>query len=242
MKLCLAQTRPVKGDILANIEQHKRFVATAVSHHTDLIIFPELSLTGYEPTLAKQLATQPEDGRLAGLQTLSNHHQIIIGVGLPTANDGGICISLVLFMPDAARQIYSKNYLHPDEDPFFVSGPNLPALKIHDTRAALAICYELSIPQHAEQAAHDQAAMYIASVAKSAQGVTNASQRLSDIARRYAVTAAMVNCVGPSDNFMSAGKTAVWSEQGQLLGQLDDTNEGIIVYDTKTQVLIKKMM
>jgi predicted amidohydrolase len=49
MKVCVAQTRPVTADIQRNIEHHKRLIDTAVPHHPDLIIFPELSLTGYEP-------------------------------------------------------------------------------------------------------------------------------------------------------------------------------------------------
>jgi len=57
MKICVAQTRPVKGDIQSNIENHKKFIDLAVSGGADTIIFPELSLTGYEPELAKELAT-----------------------------------------------------------------------------------------------------------------------------------------------------------------------------------------
>ena len=81
------------------------------------------------------------------------------------------------------------------------------------------------------------AEIYVASVAKSVNGVDNASKRLSEIATKYAMSALMSNCVGQSDDFESAGKTSVWNHKGLLVGQLDDTNEGIVIYDTVTQEL-----
>lgn len=57
MKIAIAQTRPFKGDISANIETHKKLIELAISYKADTIFFPELSVTGYEPELAKDLAT-----------------------------------------------------------------------------------------------------------------------------------------------------------------------------------------
>ena len=45
----------------------------------------------------------------------------------------------------------------------------------------------------------------------------------------------MWNCVGYCDNFMSVGQSAVWSKNGDLIAQLDDNNQGLIIYDTKTK-------
>ena len=235
MKICAAQTRPIKGDIHRNIDNHKQFIDLAAANGAEIIIFPELSLTGYEPTLAQTLATNQEDGRFDTFQTLSNTHRLTIGVGAPTKHDTGICISMILFQPHKARNTYSKKYLHPDEEPFFISGQNFPTFTMNQTNVAPAICYELSIPEHAQQAYQSGAEIYIASVAKSMNGVANASQRLSDIARSYAMTILMSNCVGPSDDFVSAGKSSVWNHKGILPGQLDDTHEGILIYDTSTQ-------
>ena len=143
MKICVAQTRPVKGDIQRNIEDHKKLIDLAVSNGAGLVIFPELSLTGYEPKLAKELATHQDDGRFDDFQKISNTERITIGVGVPTKNNTGISISMVLFQPHEARQTYAKRYLHPDEEEFFISGQNFPVLRVNKTKIALAICYEL---------------------------------------------------------------------------------------------------
>lgn len=235
MKICVAQTRPVKGDIQSNTANHTEIIHRAVADGADVVIFPELSLTGYEPSLAAALAVHQDDGRFDDFQTISDSRSITIGVGVPTKSLNGICISLLLFRPYQPRQTYAKQYLHPDEAPFFVGGPGFPVLS--KTNVALAICYELSVPAHAQMAHEYGAEIYIASVAKSAPGVKKAGKRLAGIAREYSMTVLMANCVGPADDFVSGGGTAVWNQAGLLLGQLDGTHEGILIYDTGMRFL-----
>ena len=71
MKICVAQTRPIKGDIQSNIDNHKKLIDLAVSYGADTVIFPELSLTGYEPELSKKLATNKDDSRFDDFQKLA---------------------------------------------------------------------------------------------------------------------------------------------------------------------------
>ena len=73
MKIGVVQTRPITGDIQANIANHKQWIERAVVDGAELIIFPELSLTGYEPTLAKELATDQDDPRFDDLQALRGY-------------------------------------------------------------------------------------------------------------------------------------------------------------------------
>src|SRR5260221_822198 len=233
MKICAAQTRPVKGDIQRNIENHKRLIALTVSDKADIIIFPELSLTGYEPELAKELATDPGDNRFDDLQKISDAGQVTIGVGTPVKSNQGILISMLIFQPNKQRQIYSKQHLHADEYPYFVNGKN-PALLI-ETKISFAICYELSIPEHSQNAFKIGTEIYIASVAKTADGVEKAGKSLSGIAGKYSMTVIMSNCVGHCDNFESAGKSSIWNNKGELAAQLNDRDEGILIIDTVTQ-------
>lgn len=52
VKIAVAQIKPIKGDIPSNVLQHVDFIELAAVNQVDLLIFPELSLTGYEPELA----------------------------------------------------------------------------------------------------------------------------------------------------------------------------------------------
>lgn len=240
MKICAAQTRPVKGDIETNITHHKKLIKLAVANGADIIIFPELSLTGYEPGLAKQLATNTEDSRFDDFQKISDASQVIIGVGAPIKNNKDVCIAMVFFQPGEARQTYSKKYLHPDEEAFFISGENSFSLQIGSSKIAFAICYELSVPGHSEDAFKGGAVIYAAGVAKSRSGVEKAVNSLSGIAKKYSMTVLMSNCIGYCDDFECGGKTSIWNNKGLLAGQLHDTNEGIIMMDTDTGELLKK--
>lgn len=239
MKICVAQTLPTKGDVERNIESHKKLIDLAVAHGANIIIFPELSLTGYEPALAKTLAIHPDDRQLDEFQEISDSQQIIIGVGMPLKNQSDVSIGMVIFRPHQARHTYLKQYLHPDEYPYFVEGHNPSVLIDSENNIALAICYEISVAEHEERTSQASAKIYVASVVKFVKGMEKALVRLSELARNNAMTVLMSNCVGFCDGEECGGKSSIWDAQGNLIGQLDDTHEGILMIDTQTQELFQ---
>ena len=238
MKIGVAQIRPVKGDVHRNLVRHRTVIERAGSVGVDTLIFPELSLTGYEPALSEALATTPGDSRFDDLQTISDAKQIKVGAGMPIRSATGTLIGMLIFQPHQPRQVYAKQHLHSDEYPYFVKGQQPGYLALNEHKTALAICYELFVPDHAATAFQEGADLYIASVAKSGQGVAKAAGRLSEIARTYSMTVCMANCVGPCDNFVAGGQSAIWNNQGQLIGQLNDTDEGILLIDLNTQAVV----
>jgi predicted amidohydrolase len=241
MKIGIAQIRPIKGDILANIEKHKKLVELACAQKAAAIFFPELSLTGYEPELAATLATNQDDIRLNDFQQISDANKITIGLGVPTKIKTGVQISMIIFQPDKPRQTYSKQQLHEDEFPYFVTGDSQVILTIDNKKIAPAICYESLQPEHALKASSLGADVYLASVAKSQNGINKAMSHYPQVAKNYSMPVLMSNCVGFCDNFNSVGNSAVWTKRGELIGQLDDKNEGLLVFDTKTEEVTKLM-
>lgn len=167
MKIGIAQTKSVKGDINENIAQHKKWITLAIDHQVNSIFFPELSLTGYEPTLAKALAANVADKAFDDFQEISTANNITIAVGMPTNTTAGIHISMLIFQPNGVRQTYSKQQLHADELPYFIAGHKQLILTVAHCKIAPAICFESLQTNHASQAAKLGAAYYVASVAKS---------------------------------------------------------------------------
>ena len=239
MKICITQTEPIKGDINRNIEKHLQFIERAIKSKADAIIFPELYLTGYEPELAKNLATDINDQRLDVFQKISDNNQILIGVGLPTKIGNGTCISMLIFQPNSPIKIYSKKYLHPGEEKFFVPGENLLPFNYKNNKLGFGICYETSIPEHSKKIYDQGANVYIASVLNSINSVDNDIRRISAIAEKYQMTSFMSNFVGTSGGYRCAGKTSIWNNQGKLLEQLNPVNEGIAIIDLNTQETTK---
>ncbi|MBI5370837.1 MAG: carbon-nitrogen hydrolase family protein [Sphingobacteriales bacterium] len=241
MILCIGQTKPVKGDIRQNIEIHKKYIAAAIDKNADLIIFPELSLTGYEPALARELATTDMDGRLDIFQELSDTKKIIIGAGVPTINDNDLFISMIIFQPGGNRLTYSKQFLYPGEEAVFTAGQKPAYISFDDQNIiAPAICYELSNPGHAENAKARHATIYFASVLNSIKAIDGDIQKLSEIAQKHKMTVFMANYTGESGGYECAGRSSIWNTEGKLIGQLGDKAEGLLIYDTETGLITEE--
>jgi len=242
MRICAAQIKPVKGDIAANIARHETLIGLAASYGAGLVIFPELSVSGYEPLLAKELATTADDKRFDVFQQLSDGKHITIGVGMPVSASAGVQIGMIVFQPQQPRKCYAKQLLHEDEFPYFICGEQQLMLHVKENKIAPAICYESLQPAHSENAFKSGAGIYFASVAKPSGGVEKAFRHFPLIAAKYEMIVAMSNCTGPCDNFESVGNTAIWDRSGALAGQLNDSDEGVLIMDTQTKEVIVKTL
>ncbi len=234
MKLCAVQYASTTGDIEGNVARHTEFVELAASHDTELIFFPELSLTGYAPALAKGLATHEEDPILDVFQRLSDTHGIVIGVGLPLVSSTKPQIGMVVFQPHTGRHAYAKQRLHEDELPYFSAGEKPLLIETREHRLALAVCYESLQPDHVATAASLGADVYLASVAKLAPGMDEAHACYAAFARERTMTILMANCVGPCDGETGGGRSAAWIDRGKRTASLDDEQEAMLILDTTT--------
>ncbi|GAB3800085.1 carbon-nitrogen hydrolase family protein [Spirosoma humi] len=242
MKIAVAQIKPFKGRVAANIELHKQAIQLAIAHKVDALFFPELSLTGYEPKLAEDLATTPDDARFDGFQMLSDAHKLTIGLGMPIRSSAGIHLSMIFFQAGQPRQTYSKQQLHADELPYFIPGQKQLILTVGDTNIAPAICYESLQTDHARNAYKLGAGMYVASVAKSQPGIAKAMAHYSAQATQFSMPVLMSNCVGSCDDFVSAGQSAIWTKSGTLAKQLDDVGEGLLIFDSETEAVLEQRL
>jgi predicted amidohydrolase len=233
MKLAAAQIFPIKGDLSLNIGKHLDFVSRAVASGAGLILFPELSLTSYESKRAKELASTAEDPRLEVFQQKSDTGNIIICAGLPTRHTEGIRISMLIFQPGKKMQVYSKRWLHADELPYFVPGQDAFLIESGNALCAPAICYESTVMDHTVQAHQAGATIYLASVADSDGGLAKAYRHYPLIAKQFGMIVLLSNGLGPCDDFICRGRSAVWNERGELMGQLGE-EEGLLIFDTTT--------
>ncbi|MFK8060950.1 MAG: carbon-nitrogen hydrolase family protein [Polaribacter sp.] len=232
MKICIAQTKSIKGDVKENIKNHLRIIDFAIHLNADLILFPELSITGYEPELAKELATHINDKIFNPFQKTANKNNLVIGIGMPTKAIDGAHISMLIFKPKKDRVVYSKQILHKDELAYFISGTQQLFLNVLDKKIAIGICYETLQREHFVNAVRNKSDIYIASVAKPNRGLKKAYLHFPEIANEFEIPILMANCVGYCDNFLSNGKSSIWDHKGKLIEQLDEENQGILIYDT----------
>lgn len=234
MKICLAQIRPHKGDIMLNLENHHKLVDMALPHEIDVMVFPELSVTGYEPELAESLKIEQDDDRFDFLQTLCDRFGLTLGIGAPVPVQHGCGIGMVVFQPRHVRNTYVKKYLHESETPYFLSHESFTGLVGPQKNIGLGICYEMTIDDHSDTLATKGAKYYINSSVKSQASLERSYQCMSQIAKKHRMKTFLSNSVGETGPYDSVGGSAVWDEDGSLLLSMDHHREGILIYDTKT--------
>jgi predicted amidohydrolase len=232
MKICLAQIRPTKGSVQQNLLLHENFVDKAANLGADLIVFPELSLTGYEPALAQELAFDYSSELLENFQALSDGLAMTIVLGCPLKKKLGVSIGSFIFQPNLERTVYSKRFLHEDEVPFFHAGNEQLYIQQQNQKIGLAICYEVFVETHAREIIENKSTLYLASVAKTKTGMERAHQILASRSKTQGFPTLIVNSVGHQDNFLASGTSAVWNSKGELLAKLDDSSEAILIYDS----------
>ncbi|AFK04765.1 Nitrilase/cyanide hydratase and apolipoprotein N-acyltransferase [Emticicia oligotrophica DSM 17448] len=235
MKICLAQIQSYRGEIEKNIQKHVNCIVKAIEMKADFIFFPELSISSYEPTLARTLATTPTDKRFDIFQMLSNQSNITICIGAPLLQALGVSISMLIFQKNLPLKVYSKQILHADELPYFVTCNDEVLISQENNLIAPAICFESLLEKHAEKAAKAKANLYIASVAKSTKGLEKAYNHYPKIAQCFNLTVLMCNSVGPAEDFVAKGQSAVWLSNGEVLGKLDSNSEGLLFFDSEDQ-------
>lgn len=234
MKLCAIQLASRKGDLAGNLKRHLQALEQAAARGAQLVVFPELSLSGYEPALARQLATPVDAPLLQPLQAQCDRLGLLAAVGLPLPAPGGVHIGMLVLRPGLPALSYAKQRLHDDELGYFVAGAQPLVFNAGDLQLAPAICYESMFIEHARQARDAGAQLYLVSVAKTAKGIDEGFAHYPQVARQLRMPLLMANCVGPADNFIGAGQSAAWDDQGRLLASLSERNEGLLLFDSAT--------
>ena len=109
--IAVAQTCPIKGDVKANVDEHLRLSRIAASEGAQIVAFPELSLTGYELSLAHDVAFSEDDPRLSSLIKTSASSSMILIVGAPVRIGPRLYIGAFIIRPDQTTTLYTKHHL-----------------------------------------------------------------------------------------------------------------------------------
>lgn len=227
--IAAAQIAAVRGDITRNIEAHARAIGVASQHGVRVLIFPELSLTGYEPTLAASLAFTPDDARLAPLAQLAREHHLTFVVGAPLAANPLPRLGAIVFSDTGDLATYSKIHLHAGEEKYFSAGDTPLVLHRGVHAIGLAICADLTHADHARRYADLHATVYAAGVCISQRGYDADADLMRSHAMRHRLLAVLANHNTQTGGYDVAGKSAVWSPDGRRLAQADRTSDALVI-------------
>jgi predicted amidohydrolase len=234
MILAAAQTKPTRGDIEANLADHYRLIELATQNGAQLIAFPEMSITGYERENAQKLAFKKDDSQLDHLKQLASENKIIIIAGAPIQIGDEMFIGEFVISPNNSVSIYTKQFLHEGEDDFFQSSFDYnPMITIENKNISFAICADIDNPLHPENACKKATDIYIASIFFTPNGIPNAYRDLQSYAEKHKMNVLMSNFSGESWGYPSAGQSAFWNNKGELVGQMNDSDSGLLLVENK---------
>lgn len=146
LKIGLAQIYPKLGDVAANLDKHLAYIEQADQAGVDLIVFPELSLTGYQvQDLVPEVAIRAsrDDAAFRTLLDASQHMDIVFGFVQEDRRERFYTSAAYLSQGETLhihQKIYLPTYAMFDEGRYFDQGEHVRAFDTRFGRAGMLIC------------------------------------------------------------------------------------------------------
>ena len=234
LTIALAQINTRLGDVKANLEKHLRLIATARGDGADLLVFPELSLTGYVlQDLASAVAHKPspDDPIFRELLKASQDIDLVVSF-VDEDNRYRFYIAAAYLSRGEVVHVHHKVYLPTyglfDEGRFFAWGDAVKAFDCRFGRAGMLICEDFWHASPPYLLWLDGADLFLFTSASPGRGLRNEPQLESarwveHINRAYAslFTAfiAHANRVGYEDGLNFWGGSTLFDPNGELLAK-----------------------
>lgn len=151
-----AQFRAAPGEKRTNIEAMRRLTAVAAGRGCDLLLFPEMALTGYlPPTEMPELAEPLTGPHIADVAALAAQNQLAVAFGFPEIEpDTGVRRNtFAVFGGDGALiAAYHKMHLWDTEARWAKPGDEVPVFEVAGVKTSGWICYDTRFPELARMA------------------------------------------------------------------------------------------
>lgn len=229
--LRLAQVNPVLGDVERNLEMHLKHIDAAAADDVDLIIFPELSLTGYYlRDLVPDVALRLDSAEVAALRERSSKLSIVVGLVEETL-EFNFHVSALYLENGHVRHVHRKVYLPTygmfDEERYYGVGDRVRAFDTRLGRCAILICEDLWHPATAYIASRDRMQYLIAPADSPVRGTVSGRPEAADIyhdmlrtyARLFQVYVFFVNRVGYEEGVSFWGGSQIIDPTGDIVAQ-----------------------
>ncbi len=235
MKIALAQPNPTVGDLKGNALKIVNCIKKARKAGSDLVIFPELSLTGYPPGGLLVLSDFIADCQLALNQVLEHSYGIgvLLGTVIQDNNGKELYNSALLLKNKEIIGYVLKRKLNScadfDEACYFESSYGGNCLEFNGEKLAICIGQDLW-----EEEDYGQP-MAVINVSADSYRYGELGPRIQDmerVAKKYGVPLLYVNQVGGNDELSFAGASLVLDGQGKLIIKGKTFTEDMVFFDT----------
>ncbi|MBJ7329781.1 MAG: carbon-nitrogen hydrolase family protein [Solirubrobacteraceae bacterium] len=213
------------GDVAATARAHAESVLRA---NARLVVFPELSLTGYELDAP---AVALDDPALAPLIAACGQAGTLALAGAPVEEDGARSIATLWIDGDGARIAYRKSFLGGEEVGRFAPGPGATALDVDGWRVGVGICKDTGVVEHVRDTAALGIDLYVAGIVHLPEELEEQERRARTIAAACGAPVALASFAGATGHGYdeTAAESAVWSSDGVALARAGDQPGGLAV-------------
>jgi NAD+ synthase (glutamine-hydrolysing) len=248
MRIALAQMNTIVGDLDGNRERIVRRLEEAREAGADLVLFPELAVTGYPP---EDLLLRPGFLRAAA-RTLddiaSQTSGITALVGTPHL-DRDLYNACAVCSDGAVKEIYRKQFLPNygvfDEDRYFQPGRELVLLRCGETLVGPTVCEDIWQPGPPATDLALAGAHVVANISASPFHLGKGAEReemLATRARDNSCWIAFVNAVGAQDELIFDGHSLVLDQDGRIVARAPAFEEALIVVDVDATTAIGRRL
>jgi NAD+ synthase (glutamine-hydrolysing) len=237
MRLALAQINSVVGDVDGNADRIVEWLGRARDANADLVLFPELCVTGYP---AEDLLLRPgfvRAARRAVDEIAKATHGVTALVGAPHLDTDLFNACFVLAHGDV-RCVYRKRFLPNygvfDEDRYFAPGDDLVLLRFGDVIVGPTICEDVWQPGPPATDLALAGAQLIANISASPFHIGKDREReemLRVRARDNSCFFALCNAVGGQDELIFDGNSVVLDDEGEIVARAAGFEEELLVVD-----------
>src|SRR5213080_2070314 len=237
MRLALAQINTVVGDLDGNADKIRRRLAEAKDRKADLVVFPELAVTGYPP---EDLLLRPSFVRAAErtLHEIARATRGIVAlVGAPTF-DRDLFNACAVCAAGEIKALYRKRFLPNygvfDEDRYFAPGRELLLLEHGGTLIGPTICEDMWQPGPPATELALAGAQLLANLSASPFHVLRDRERqemFATRARDNSCFVAFCNAVGGQDELIFDGNSLLLDEEGHVLARGPGFEEALLIAD-----------
>ena len=257
MKITIAQLNYHVGNFSANTEKSIKVIRESAASGSDLVIFPELSVTGYAPADLLERRSFIEECENAVRLIKNECREIAAIIGVPTINNTGSGKSLfnsACFIENGeVKQVISKSLLPTydifDERRYFEPSTSFSLVHYRGKKLAITLCEDLWDEQEFDNSfspgrlyacspmeelskLNPDIIINISASAFSARRTEMKKKVFTGKAKRYNLPLFMVNQTGANSELIFDGGSMVISPGGRMYDHLEFFEENIRSYDT----------
>jgi len=248
MRLALAQINSTVGDLDGNRERILARLTEAKDAGADVVLFPELAVTGYPP---EDLLLRPSFIRAAeqSLSAIAREARGIVAfVGTPHL-ERDLYNACAVCAAGEVRAIYRKRFLPNygvfDEHRYFAPGRDLFLLEHGDALIGPTVCEDIWQPGPPATDLALAGAQLIVNISASPFHVGKEREReqmLQTRARDNVCYVAFVNAVGGQDELVFDGHSVVLDDEGEVLARAPGFEEALLVVDVDPEEAVGRRL